>query len=177
MINKVQKPSNSECYTPSSEPFRIYSVTECGFVVLLEVIDRPTCLRDSGSRIEEFENFIVHISRIKEKASEMSQRNLSKKCERTIKNKTETKSKSPPHKKKKWGFTEQTSTTLEKSYRWRLHFSTARRLFFYSDPPPVCHPLPPSIIPLFFLSRAPTTLYNVRNTLGRKLLVGLFRLT
>jgi hypothetical protein len=24
-IGKVQKPGNSECYTPSSEPFRIYS--------------------------------------------------------------------------------------------------------------------------------------------------------
>jgi hypothetical protein len=23
-MEKVQKPSNSECYTPSSEPFRIY---------------------------------------------------------------------------------------------------------------------------------------------------------
>jgi hypothetical protein len=23
-MDKVQKPSNSECYTPSSEPFRIY---------------------------------------------------------------------------------------------------------------------------------------------------------
>jgi hypothetical protein len=23
-MKKVQKPSNSECYTPSSEPFRIY---------------------------------------------------------------------------------------------------------------------------------------------------------
>jgi hypothetical protein len=24
-IDKVKKPSNSECYTPSSEPFKIYS--------------------------------------------------------------------------------------------------------------------------------------------------------
>jgi hypothetical protein len=24
MMEKVQEPSNSECYTPSSEPFRIY---------------------------------------------------------------------------------------------------------------------------------------------------------
>jgi len=40
--------------------------------------------------------------------------------------------------------------------------------------PPVCHPLLHSIIPLFFLSLAPTLLDNVRNTPGRKLLAGLF---
>jgi hypothetical protein len=68
-------------------------------------------------------------------------------------------------------FTEQTSKTLEGPYRRLL-----RRLLFYLDPPPVCHSLPPSIIPLFFLSPAPTTLYNVRNTLGRKLLVSLLSL-
>lgn len=39
---------------------------------------------------------------------------------------------------------------------------------------PSVSPLLLSIIPLFFLSLAPTLLYNVRNTPGRKLLVGLF---
>jgi hypothetical protein len=26
-MDKVQKPSNNECYTPSSEPFRMYTIT------------------------------------------------------------------------------------------------------------------------------------------------------
>lgn len=29
MLDEVQKPSSSECYTPSSEPFRIYQQEEC----------------------------------------------------------------------------------------------------------------------------------------------------
>jgi hypothetical protein len=38
---KVQKPNNSECYTPSSEPFRIYSLTGVDFTTPKE----PTYLR------------------------------------------------------------------------------------------------------------------------------------
>jgi hypothetical protein len=30
-MGKVQQPSNSECYTPSSEPFRIYVQDQCIF--------------------------------------------------------------------------------------------------------------------------------------------------
>ena len=70
--------------------------------------------------------------------------------------------------------TKKTWTMFGNSCRRRLHFLNIRRLFPYQDHPPVCHPLLLSIIPLFFLSLAPTLLYNVRNTPGRKLLASLF---
>jgi hypothetical protein len=35
-MDKVQRPSNSECYTPSSEPFRIY--------MIVPWIGRPSCM-------------------------------------------------------------------------------------------------------------------------------------
>lgn len=81
---------------------------------------------------------------------------------------------SHPKKRKINIFTKQTWTMFGNSCRRRLHFLNIRRLFPYQDHPPVCHPLLLSIIPLFFLSLAPTLLYNVRNTPRRKLLAGLF---
>jgi hypothetical protein len=81
---------------------------------------------------------------------------------------------SHPRKKNIYIFTKQTWTMFSYSPRRFLHFLNIRRLFLYQDHPPVCHPLLLSIIPLFFLSLAPTLLYNVRNTPGRKLLAGLF---
>jgi hypothetical protein len=33
-MDKVQNPSNSECYTPSSEPFRFYLGMECALLNL-----------------------------------------------------------------------------------------------------------------------------------------------
>jgi hypothetical protein len=49
----------------------LISVTESDFIALLEVIDRPTCLRASACQPEEFEMFIAHIYSITEKASEL----------------------------------------------------------------------------------------------------------
>jgi hypothetical protein len=142
------KPSKCECYTPSSDSFRNYSVTEHCFIALLEVIDRPTCLCGSGSQIEEFANFRVNISRIKEKASEMSQRNLSKKCERTIKNKTETKSE-PLSTKKGGGVlygtdVDDSGKTLPKASTFFDRSASLLLLRSYpslSPPPTLNHPL------------------------------------
>jgi hypothetical protein len=53
MMEEVQKPSNSECYTPSSVPFRIYWQDFClllaGFLLLLDLEDgESTFLQNVG---------------------------------------------------------------------------------------------------------------------------------
>jgi hypothetical protein len=120
---------------------------------------------------------IVHISRIREKATELSQQNLSKECEKTIKKKNKTKSKSPFTTKKNRVFygtdVEDSGRTISKASTF---FGLTAPLLLLRSSPSLS--LPPTLNhPLFFLSPAPTTLYNVRNMLGPKLLVSLLYLT
>jgi hypothetical protein len=46
-MDKVQKPSSNECYTPSSEPFRMY-LNE-----LVALITKPSSINKFGTKIRQ----------------------------------------------------------------------------------------------------------------------------
>jgi hypothetical protein len=101
----------------------------------------------------------------------MSKRYQNKDCKRKTKNKAEVNIFNGPQKERFYRIdVDNFGRTLLKASTF-LDRSTSLPLLRSS---PSLSPLPLLSIPLFFLSLAPTTLYNVRNTLGCKSLAGLF---